>query len=153
LHLYVKHMTIWFDYNFDIFSWYYWLNLVIRINDGKDWKLYAINLIDSSMEWILYILSSCCSTMNDNWYQDAYKWSVPCNCIRRFLFATLSIFLLSTFRKELLVCLACLTGIHLFVSLFLHLAAVHVNRIWNDDDVDGQDKNNSSWQSIKTSIC
>ncbi len=52
--------------------------------------------------------------------------------------------LLSTFRKGLLACLACLTGIHLFVSLVLHLAAVNVNRIWNDDDVDGQDKNNSS---------
>jgi len=55
-----------------------------------------------------------------------------------------------TFRKRLLVCLVCLTGIHLFVSLFPRLAAVNVNRIWDDNNnnddvvVDGHDKNNSS---------
>lgn len=88
--------------------------------------------------------------MNDNLYQYAYKCSVPCNCICRFLPPTLSIFLLLTFRKRQHVCLVCLTGIHLFLSLVPHLAAVHVNRIWDDDDndddvvVDGQEKNNSS---------
>jgi hypothetical protein len=58
--------------------------------------------------------------------------------------------LLLTFRKRLLVCLICLTGIHLFLSLVPRLAAVYVNRIWDDDDndddviVDCQDKNNTA---------
>lgn len=44
----------------------------------------------------------------------------------------------SSFGKGLFARLgsACLTGVHLFVSLVSRLAAVNANRIWNDDNVD-----------------